>query len=264
PARAIRDVTDRPHVLGGTSAPAARFGGVELPPLVAQETRDVLQALRVLQPEALTVVDDPPDVTVAPEDVSGLPAHLPRLKDRTRRRPGEHEDRHRAMPASPPRSGPPSASARSARAGSPRLRTARDTRLPCARCRRGAPASPDREASPRRARSPPGLRSPRRRRARRLSPATAGLQDGGRARVVPVVDDVREDVGVRRANLSKGVAADERRAVGNPEPREGGPRALHHVRLVEEDAAELRVRGEDRPEQHAVPPADVDEGPGRG
>ena len=48
--------------------PGGELGGVKLPPLVAEEMGDVLQALRVLQTEALPLVGDRPEVAVSPKD----------------------------------------------------------------------------------------------------------------------------------------------------------------------------------------------------
>jgi hypothetical protein len=72
-------------------------------------------------------------------------------------------------------------------------------------------------------------------------------------------DDVAQDIGV--AALGHGVeeaAADELAAVGHARLVQRLPRALDHVRLVEQDAAEVLVLRQDRGDQPAAPAAHID------
>src|SRR4029077_6408308 len=88
---------------------------------------------------------------------------------------------------------------------------------------------------------------------------TATHQDGDRLIVVPVVDDVTQDVGVTAdGHRVEEAPSDELAAVDDADLLEDLPGVLDDVRLVEEDAAQSGVPIEDRREKPAASAPDVD------
>ena len=89
--------------------------------------------------------------------------------------------------------------------------------------------------------------------------ATA-VEDAPRARVIPVVDHAREQIGVGAAGHGIEEVTDAAlRSVAQTRGREPLRRALHRLSAIEQDAAHTAVCLEDRLQQHARAAADVDE-----
>jgi hypothetical protein len=87
----------------------------------------------------------------------------------------------------------------------------------------------------------------------------ATRQDGDRLIVVPVVDDVTQDVGVTAGgHRVEEAPSDELAAVDDTDLLEDLPGVLDDVRLVEEDATQSGVPFEDRREKPAASASDVD------
>jgi hypothetical protein len=84
-------------------------------------------------------------------------------------------------------------------------------------------------------------------------------EDRDGALVIPVADDVLQEVGVEsRGDFGKEVAAHRAAAVGEAGQCDGFRRAFGDVRLIEHDSVWRRERAQNSEEQSAVSAADVD------
>src|SRR5882762_10103165 len=89
--------------------------------------------------------------------------------------------------------------------------------------------------------------------------AAAGLQDASGVRVVPVVEDQPEYVGVAAGgHRLEEVARDDGASIGHSPLTKKLVRSFETARLVEQHRTQARMRGENRGDEAATAAADVD------
>lgn len=94
----------------------------------------------------------------------------------------------------------------------------------------------------------------------------ASIENGGASLVIPIVQDLREDVHVstRRERAGEEVAPDARATVRHSCRLQDRFGTCGHVRQIEQDAARGGVAGKDLGQEHATTSGHIHNGPGAG